>query len=161
MDKSDVRIERLQQYLDREKGIVESNIKEYNTQQKNNYLYFFGWHADDLYKAYYIDSHYKAIQKKIDTAETPKDIEDYLKHCTHYVEEDLLSGPLVRRSTSQMSNIAHSLEMECKQKLLKDLENLNRILQSETVGERIRPQEAPEQEIAPPKEKKKAGPRLR
>lgn len=42
MDKSDVRIERLQQYLDREKGIVESNIKEYNMQLKNNYLYFFG-----------------------------------------------------------------------------------------------------------------------
>lgn len=64
MDKSDLRIKRLQQYLDREKGIVESNIKKYNAQLKNNYLYFFGWHADDLYKAYYTDSHYKAIQKK-------------------------------------------------------------------------------------------------
>lgn len=161
MDKSDLRIKRLQQYLDREKGIVESNIKEYNAQLKNNYLYFFGWHADDLYKAYYTDSHYKAIQKKIDTAETPKDIEDYLKHCTHYVEEDLLAGPLVKRSTSPMSNIAHSLEMECKQKLLKDLQNLNRILQSENISERIRPQEVTRQEIAPPKEKKRTGPRLR
>ena len=30
MDKSDLRIEQLQQYLDKKKGVVESDIKEYN-----------------------------------------------------------------------------------------------------------------------------------
>ena len=30
MNKGDLKIERLQQYLDRQKGVVESNIKEYN-----------------------------------------------------------------------------------------------------------------------------------
>lgn len=159
MDRGDLRIERLQQYLDRQKGVVESNIKEYVSQMEKNYLYFFGWHADDLYKAYYMDKHYKAIQERIDTAETPKDIERYLKGCILYVEDDLLSGQLVKRSTSPMSNIAHSLEMECKQKLLKDFQDLNRILQSETVSERIRPQEAPKQQTVQTKEKK--GPRLR
>lgn len=161
MDTRNSKIEWLQQYLDREKGIVKSNIKEYNQQLENNYLYFFDWHADDLYKAYYMDNHYKAIQERIDTAETPKDIEEYLKHCILYVEEDLLSGPLVKRSSSPMSNMAHALEMECKQKLLKDFHNLNRILQSETVSERIRPQETERREIVPLKEKKKTGPRLR
>lgn len=34
MDKGDLRIERLQQYLDKQKGVVESNIKEYNLQLK-------------------------------------------------------------------------------------------------------------------------------
>ena len=29
MDKSDLRIEQLQQYLDKKKGVVESNIKKY------------------------------------------------------------------------------------------------------------------------------------
>ena len=75
MDKSDLRIEQLQQYLDKKKGVVESNIKEYSAQLKSNYLYFFGWHADDLYKACYMDKNYKAIQESIDAAETPKDIE--------------------------------------------------------------------------------------
>ena len=130
MDKSDLRIEQLQQYLDKKKGVVESDIKEYNQQLGKNYLHFFDWHADDLYKA-----------------------------C--YIEEDLLNGPLVKKSTNPMSNMAHSLEMECKQELLKDLRYLNRLLQSETVSERIRPQEAPRQEIVPVKEKKKTGPRLR
>ena len=51
MDKSDLRIEQLQQYLDKKKGVVESNIKEYSAQLESNYLYFFWWHADDLYKA--------------------------------------------------------------------------------------------------------------
>lgn len=32
MNKGDLKIERLQQYLDRQKGVVESNIKEYNQQ---------------------------------------------------------------------------------------------------------------------------------
>lgn len=45
MNKGDLKIERLQQYLDRQKGVVESNIKEYNQQLEKNYLYFFGWHA--------------------------------------------------------------------------------------------------------------------
>lgn len=161
MDKSDVRIERLQQYLDREKSIVESNIKEYNTQLKNNYLYFFGWHANDLYKAHYMATNYNAIQETIDAAKSPEEIEAYLNKCILYVQDDLLNGPLVERSTSPMSNMSHSLELECKQKLLKDFQNLNRILQSETVCERIRPQEAPKREIVPPKEKKKAGPRLK
>ena len=175
MDKSDLRIEQLQQYLDKKKGVVESDIKEYNQQLGKNYLHFFDWHADDLYKACYMDKNYKAIQEAIfqalgknemveeaiDTAETPKDIEGYLKRCTLYIEEDLLNGPLVKKSTNPMSNMAHSLEMECKQELLKDLRYLNRLLQSETVSERIRPQEAPRQEIVPVKEKKKTGPRLR
>ena len=144
MNKGDLKIERLQQYLDRQKGVVESNIKEYNQQLEKNYLYFFGWHADDLYKAYYMNQHYKAIQENLDNAETPQNIGEFLKRCI-----------------SPMSNIAHSLEMECKQKLLKDFQNLNKILQSETVGERIRPQESTKREITPAKEKKKTGPRLR
>ena len=115
----------------------------------------------DLYKACYMDKNYKAIQEAIDAAETPKDIEGILKRYTLYIEDDLLNGPLVKKSTSPMSNMAHSLEIECKQKLLKDLRYLNRLLQSETVSERIRPQEAPRQEIVPVKEKKKTGPRLR
>ena len=161
MDKSDLRIEQLQQYLDKKKGVVESDIKEYNQQLGKNYLHFFDWHADDLYKACYMDKNYKAIQEAIDAAETPKDIEGILKRYTLYIEDDLLNGTLVKKSTSPMSNIAHSLEMECKQKLLKDFQNLNKILQSETVGERIRPQESTKREITPAKEKKKTGPRLR
>ena len=161
MNKGDLKIERLQQYLDRQKGVVESDIKEYNQQLGKNYLHFFDWHADDLYKACYMDKNYKAIQEAIDAAETPKDIEGILKRYTLYIEDDLLNGPLVKKSTSPMSNIAHSLEMECKQKLLKDFQNLNKILQSETVGERIRPQESTKREITPAKEKKKTGPRLR
>lgn len=162
MNINDLKIKRLQQYLDKENSIVKGDINDYNRQLENNYLRFFDWHADDLYKAYYMDKNYEAIRQTIDTAETPKDIEAYLKRCILYVEEDLLSGPLVKRSTSPMSNIAHSLEMECKQKLLKDFQNLNRILQSETVSERIRPQEAPRQEAATKKEEKmKTGPRLR
>ena len=62
MDKSDLRIEQLQQYLDKKKGVVESDIKEYNQQLGKNYLHFFDWHADDLYKACYMDKNYKAIQ---------------------------------------------------------------------------------------------------
>lgn len=54
MDKSDLRIEQLQQYLDKKKGVVESDIKEYNQQLGKNYLHFFDWHADDLYKACYM-----------------------------------------------------------------------------------------------------------
>lgn len=108
MDKSDLRIEQLQQYLDKKKGVVESNIKKYSAQLASNYLHFFGWHADDLYKACYMDKYYKAIQEAIDTAETPKDIEGYLKRRTLYVEEDLLNGPLVKKSTNPMSNMAHS-----------------------------------------------------
>ena len=37
MDKSDLRIEQLQQYLDKKKGVVESDIKEYNQQLGKNY----------------------------------------------------------------------------------------------------------------------------
>lgn len=143
MDKGDLKIERLQQYLNKQKGVVESNIKGYSRELEKNYLYFFGWHADDLYKAYYMATNYNAIQETIDTAKSSKEIEAYLNKCILYVKDDLLNGPLVKRSTSPMSNISHSLEMECKQKLLKDFQNLNRILQSETVSERMRPQEAP------------------
>lgn len=162
MDKGDLKIERLQQYLDSRKDVVESNIKEYNQQLETDFLYFFRWYADDLYKAYYMDKHYKAIQENIDTAQNPEEIEGYLKRCILYAEDDLLNGRLTARSTSPMSNIAYSLEMECKQKLLKDFQYLNKILQSETIGERIRPQESVKPEITPTKEKKKkTGPRLR
>ena len=101
-----------------------------------------------------MDKNYKVLQEKIDTAETPKDIEDFLKKCILYIEDDFFNGQLNTRSTSPMSNMAHSLEMECKQRLLQDFRIFNKILQSEAVSERVRPQEAPRQEIVPPKEKK-------
>ncbi|MFK1851501.1 hypothetical protein ACIXNJ_16510 [Bacteroides fragilis] len=44
MNKGDLKIERLQQYLDRQKGVVESNIKEYN-QQLEKKLSLFLWLA--------------------------------------------------------------------------------------------------------------------
>lgn len=162
MNTDNLKIKRLQQYLDKERSIVKGDINGYNRQLENNYLHFFDWHADDLYKAYYMDKNYEAVQQMIDTTESPKDMEAYLKRCILYVEDDLLNGPLVERSTNPMSNMAHSLEMECKQKLLKDFRNLNRILQSETISERISTQEVPKQEAATKKEeKKKTGPRLR
>lgn len=108
-----------------------------------------------------MNQHYKAIQENLDNAKTPQNIEEFLKRCISYTEEDLLQGQLVKRSTSPMSNIAHSLEVECKQKLLKDFRNLNYILQDETVGERKRPQESVKREVTPAKEKKNTGPRLR
>ena len=104
MDKSDLRIEQLQQYLDKKKGVVESDIKEYNQQLGKNYLHFFDWHADDLYKACYMDKNYKAIQEAIDTAETPKDIEGYLKRCT----------PVCRRRSPERS--------ACQEKYQPDVE---------------------------------------
>lgn len=161
MEQDNLKMERLQQYLDGRKKEVADSIAEYNSQMKKSYLHFFGWHADDLYKAHYMASNYNAVQEAVDAAKSPKEIEAYLNKCILYVEDDLLNGPLVKRSTSPMSNISHSLEMECKQKLLKDFQRLNKILQSEVFRERIRPQEAPKQEIAPPKEKRKTGPRLR
>ena len=161
MDKGDLKIERLQRYLDSRKGVAESDIKEYNQKLETDFLYFFSQYAEDLYKAYYMHKHYKAIQEKIDTAQNPEEIEGYLKKCILYAEDDLLNGRLTARSTNPMSNIAYSLEMECKQKLLKDFQYLNKILQRETVGERIRPQESAKREITPVKEKKKMGPRLR
>ncbi len=161
MDTEHLEVEQLQQYLDKARNEVRSDIKMYKSQLEKNYLDFFNWHADDLYKACYMDNQYRIIQQKIDTAETPRDIEAYLKRCTLYLEEDLLSGPLVRRSTSPISNMALSLEIECKQKLLKDFRNLNRFLQSETVGEKIMSQEKTRREAIPRLEKKKTGPRLR
>lgn len=161
MEQDNLKMERLRLYLDGRKKEVADSIAEYNSQMKKNYLYFFGWHADDLYKAHYIASNYNAIQEAVDAAKSPKEIEAYLNKCILYVEDDLLNGPLVKRSTSPMSNISHSLEMECKQKLLKDFQKLNKILQSEAVRERIRPQEASGQENVIPKEKRKTGPRLR
>ena len=67
MDKSDLRIEQLQQYLDKKKGVVESDIKEYNQQLGKNYLHFFDWHADDLYKACYMDKNYNSSESSAST----------------------------------------------------------------------------------------------
>lgn len=161
MDQDNLKMEQLQQYLDSRKSEVAGDIAEYDQQMKKNYVYFFGWHADDLYKAHYMENNYKALQEVIDNAQSPKEIAAYLNKCILYVEDDLLNGPLVKRSTSQMTNISHSLELECKQKLLKVFLRLNKILQSETVSEKVEPKETPKQGNVPPKEKKKPGPRLR
>ena len=84
MDTDHLEVEQLQQYLDKARNEVRSDIKMYKSQLEKNYLDFFNWHADDLYKACYMDNQYRIIQQKIDTAETPRDIEAYLKRCTLY-----------------------------------------------------------------------------
>ena len=63
MDKSDLRIEQLQQYLDKKKGVVESDIKEYNQQLgKTIFISLTGMPMTCIKSTCYMDKNYKVIR---------------------------------------------------------------------------------------------------
>ena len=113
-------IEQLRQSLDRKIAGTEERIRKGLEEAEKNYSRFFEWQADDVYKAGRLRDYYGVFRNKVNGTDDVEELQRYFKDIVRYQQERLLANPPARNSTSPMANMAHTLSLECMQRLIQD-----------------------------------------
>ena len=107
-------------------GLVESKISRLESiverEKKNmqdDYVRFFCFHADALYKVCLQLKEYRQLQELINSGR-PADVVEYLLTTT----DDLLNDPTLIYTTNELSNLAYLLRIDVKKDILREYRKL-------------------------------------
>ena len=111
-------------------GMVESNISRLESiverEKKNmqdDYMRFFCFRADALYKVCLQLKEYRQLQELINSGR-PADVVEYLLTTTECITDDLLNDPTLIYTTNELSNLAYLLRIDVKKDILREYRKL-------------------------------------
>ncbi len=117
MDRLDSTIETLDEEI--QAGTAKSNA---------DYLSFFEDKSEEFYKLHYMYKCLNDLRSNVRKLETPQQIQEYIQRRRNVCLDKLLEQEISARSTSPMSNLAHTLRLECSQQLIREYDLLVRFL---------------------------------
>ena len=103
---------------------IERKIAKMTENMNANYLHFFEWHAEEMYRTQKRRTFYTELTRAIDTAGEDVDLAEWMLAIANRKSGELVRGSLTRNSTNQMANHAHLLDLEAEQELIRELESL-------------------------------------
>lgn len=104
-------------YIDRRIAVMTEKMNA-------DYLHFFEWHAEDMFKTQKRRSFLNKLMRAVDDTESYVDLYSWIGSIANQKVKTIIRGSLTRNSTSQMANIAYLLNLEVEQELIRDLESL-------------------------------------
>lgn len=111
-------------------GLVESKISRLESiverEKKNmqdDYMRFFCFRADALYKVCLQLEEYRQLQELINSGR-PADVVEYLLTTTECITDDLLNDPTLIYMTNELSNLAYLLRIDVKKDILREYRKL-------------------------------------
>lgn len=121
-------MEQLAEYLDMRIRNEEKNIKENRDKLDRDYLYYFAWNGEELFKSHFMVKQYGELRQVIRQVGVPGEVHGYIRHKREECLKELVSGSIRRRSTNDIFNLAHTYRLECMQKLVRDYTGFERLL---------------------------------
>ncbi|MDE6065230.1 MAG: hypothetical protein K2G27_00215 [Duncaniella sp.] len=103
---------------------VERKIAKMAENMNADYFHFFEWHAGDMYKEQKRRAFYAELTRAVETVAEDADLAEWMLAIASRKSNELVRGSLTRNSTSQMANIAHLLNLEAEQEIIRELESL-------------------------------------
>jgi len=134
-------VDEIRHWVDMKIKREERDIHEQTKKMNENFLHFFEWNAESLYKSHFISGCYKELRKALEELKDIDEVRKILKSSIAYCENKLLKGELDYHSSSRTTNVAHFLKLECMQQLIKEYREFANIL-SVTPSEENRRQAA-------------------
>ena len=113
-------MEQLAEYLDMRIRYEEKTIKEIRNKLDRDYLYHFAWTGEELFKSHFMVKQYGELRQVIRQVGVPGEVHGYIRHKREECLKELVSGSIRRRSTDDISNLAHTYRLECMQRLIQD-----------------------------------------
>lgn len=111
-------------------GLVESKISSLESiverEKKNmqdDYMRFFCFRADALYKVCLHLMEYRQLQELINSGR-PDDVVEYLLTTTECITDDLLNDPTLIYTTNELSNLAYLLRIDVNKDILREYRKL-------------------------------------
>lgn len=108
---------------------IDRRIAKLTEDMNNNYLHFFEWQAEEMFKVQKRRSFYVALADAVEKADTTTDLTTWLLDIANRKVNEIARGSLTRNSTSPMMNRAHLLNLEAEQELIRELEGLAHVAQ--------------------------------
>lgn len=106
---------------------TERRISVMSEKMNEDYLNFFEWKADEMFKAQKRRAFFAQLLEAIDRKDDEMALSAWLLDIIARKSNEFVRGSLTRNSTNQMMNIAHLLNLESEQEIIRDLESLAHI----------------------------------
>lgn len=103
---------------------IDRRIADMTEKMNADYLHFFEWTAENMFKAQKRRAFYAALANAVEEKDEAIDFAAWFIDIARRKSDELVRGSLTRNSTSQMANHAHLLNLEVEQELIKEMENL-------------------------------------
>lgn len=103
---------------------IERKIEKMAENMNADYFHFFEWHAGDMYKEQKRRAFYTELTRAVETVAEDADLAEWMLAIASRKGNEIVRGSLTRNSTSQMANIAHLLNLEAEQEIIRELESL-------------------------------------
>ncbi len=159
MEQGNWNVDEMLHWLDIKIDREERAIREQSKKMNENFLHFFEWDAESLYKSHYMSGCYKTLLRAVDEARDIDTVRKIVKDNAAYCESKLLNGQVDYRSSSRTTSVAHFLKLECMQQLVRDYREFANILAQTPPEENLQQtaSETKKKREVPPKKKMNSG----
>lgn len=103
---------------------IDCCIADMTEKMNADYLHFFEWTAENMFKAQKRRVFYAALANAVEDKDEAIDLASWFLHIANRKSDELVRGSLTRNSTSPMANHAHLLNLEVEHELIKEMESL-------------------------------------
>lgn len=103
---------------------IERKIAKMTETMNSGYLHFFEWQAEEMFKTQKRRSFFAELERAVENVAEDTDLAEWMLAIASRKSGELVRGSLTRNSTNQMANLAHLLNLQAKQELIRDLESL-------------------------------------
>lgn len=117
-------IEAVKDQIARTLRIIDHRIEGLTKEMNEDYLRFFEWQAETMFKEQKRHAFYVALLRAIDEKDEATELSVWLLAIAQRKGRDIVSGSLTRNSTNQMANHAHLLNLQTEQELITEIEGL-------------------------------------
>ena len=128
MEQGNWNVDEMLHWLDMKINREDRDIREQSKKMNGNFLHFFEWNAESLYKSHFMSGCYKILRQAVDGAKDMDTVRNIVEDNIAYCESKLLNGQVDCNSSSRTTNVAHFLKLECMQQLVRDYREFANIL---------------------------------
>lgn len=117
-------IEAVKDQIARTLRIIDHRIEGLTKKMNDDYLLFFEWNAEIMFKEQKRRAFYIALLDAINERDEATELSAWLLAIAVRKGNAIVSGSLTRNSTNQMANHAHLLNLQTEQELITEIEGL-------------------------------------
>ena len=110
MEQGNWNVDEMLHWLDMKINREDRNIREQSKKMNENFLHFFEWNAESLYKSHFMSGCYKILRQAVDGAKGMDTVWNIVEDNIAYCENKLLNGQVDCNSSSRTTNVAHYRE---------------------------------------------------
>ena len=108
MEQGNWNVDEMLHWLDMKINREDRDIREQSKKMNGNFLHFFEWNAESLYKSHFMSGCYKILRQAVDGAKDMDTVRNIVEDNIAYCESKLLNGQVDCNSSSRTTSVCSS-----------------------------------------------------